>query len=261
MEQEQKILINKNWKFMHGDFPEAKTPEYDDREWYDIGIPHSFGIPYFMEKQFYIGYGCYRKWLQIETGFDMKKLYLEFQASFQDTEVYVNGELAGTHRGGYTAFLIDITSFVRPGANLIFVRVNNLWNPRIAPRGGEHVFNGGIYRDVSLIVKGKVHVAWYGTRVTTPEVSAGRARIVAETEVENTSSVQADGRLESILLYKGEEAGRMESAFSIAPENMTTVVQEQFLADPQLWHPDTPNLYTMVSRVYVDDVPVDTYET
>ena len=94
-----------------------------------------FGIPYFMEKaNFYIGYGCYRKWLQIETGFDTKKLYLEFQASFQDTEVYVNGELAGTHRGGYTAFLIDITSFVRPGANLIFVRVNNLWNARIAPR-------------------------------------------------------------------------------------------------------------------------------
>ena len=136
MEQEQKMLINTNWKFMHGDFPEAKAPEYDDREWYDIGIPHSFGIPYFMEKQFYIGYGCYRKWLQIETGFDTKKLYLEFQASFQDTEVYVNGELAGTHRGGYTAFLIDITSFVRPGANLIFVRVNNLWNARIAPRGG-----------------------------------------------------------------------------------------------------------------------------
>ena len=50
----------------------------------------------------------------------------------------------------------------------------------------------------------------------------------------------------------------MESAFSIAPENMTKVVQEQFLADPQLWHPDTPNLYTMVSRVYVDDMPVDT---
>ena len=122
MEQEQKMLINRNWKFMHGDFPEAKAPEYDDREWYDIGIPHSFGIPYFMEKQFYIGYGCYRKWLQIETGFDTKKLYLEFQASFQDTEVYVNGELAGTHRGGYTAFLIDITSFVRPGAYLIFVR-------------------------------------------------------------------------------------------------------------------------------------------
>lgn len=56
MEQEQKILMNRNWKFMHGDFPEAKAPEYDDREWYDIGIPHSFGIPYFMEKQFYIGY-------------------------------------------------------------------------------------------------------------------------------------------------------------------------------------------------------------
>ena len=54
MEQGQKILINQDWKFMHGDFPEAKEPEYDDSKWYDIGIPHSFGIPYFMEKQFYM---------------------------------------------------------------------------------------------------------------------------------------------------------------------------------------------------------------
>ena len=261
MEQGQKILINQDWKFMHGDFPEAKEPEYDDSKWYDIGIPHSFGIPYFMEKQFYIGYGCYRKWLQIEEGFDTKKLYLEFQASFQDTEVYVNGELAGTHKGGYTAFLIEITSFVHAGANLVFVRVNNLWNARIAPRGGEHVFNGGIYRDVSLIVKEKVHVAWYGTRVTTPEVSADKARIVAETEVENTSDVQADGRLESILLYQGEEVGRMESVFSIAPASMPKMVQEQSVANPKLWHPDTPNLYTMVSKVYLNDELVDTCET
>lgn len=38
------------------------------------------------------------------------------------------------------------------GENLVFVRVNNLWNPRIAPRAGEHVFNGGIYRDVAVLV-------------------------------------------------------------------------------------------------------------
>lgn len=37
-------LENNDWKFMHGDFPEAETPDFDDSQWYDIGLPHSFGI-------------------------------------------------------------------------------------------------------------------------------------------------------------------------------------------------------------------------
>ena len=156
---ETRILINQDWKFLHGDFPEAREAGFDDREWYDVGLPHSFGIPYFMEKQFYVGYGCYRRWLQVEADWADKKLYLEFLGSFQETEVYVNGKPAGSHKGGYTAFLADITPYVHPGRNLIFVRVNNLWNARIAPRAGEHVFNGGIYRDVSLLVQDAVHVA------------------------------------------------------------------------------------------------------
>lgn len=51
---------------MHGDIPAGKVWDYDDSKWYDIGLPHSFGIPYFMENEFYVGYGCYRKKLFIE---------------------------------------------------------------------------------------------------------------------------------------------------------------------------------------------------
>ena len=51
---------------MHGDFPEVETPDFDDSQWYDIGLPHSFGIPYFMTNEFYVGYGCYRKKLYVE---------------------------------------------------------------------------------------------------------------------------------------------------------------------------------------------------
>ena len=62
-------LENNDWKFMHGDFPEAETPDFDDSQWYDIGLPHSFGIPYFMTNEFYVGYGCYRKRNGLENGF------------------------------------------------------------------------------------------------------------------------------------------------------------------------------------------------
>ena len=258
---ETRILINQDWKFLHGDFPEAREAGFDDREWYDVGLPHSFGIPYFMEKQFYVGYGCYRRWLQVEADWADKKLYLEFLGSFQETEVYVNGKPAGSHKGGYTAFLADITPYVHPGRNLIFVRVNNLWNARIAPRAGEHVFNGGIYRDVSLLVKDAVHVAWYGTRVTTPEVSKERARVVVETEVENTGSEWAEGMLESLLLYEGKEAGRMRSRFAAGVGETAVIEQEAVIKEPELWHPDTPRLYTLISRVYRDGKTVDEAET
>ncbi|WP_379141347.1 hypothetical protein [Paenibacillus sp. sgz500992] len=54
-------LINDNWKFSYGDMITGKDKDFDDSAWYDVGIPHSFGIPYFMENEFYVGYGCYRK--------------------------------------------------------------------------------------------------------------------------------------------------------------------------------------------------------
>ena len=71
------ILWNRDWKFMHGYFPDAAGAEFDDSEWYDIGLPHSFGIPYFMEKDFYVGYGCYRKRLYIEKAWLGRRILCE----------------------------------------------------------------------------------------------------------------------------------------------------------------------------------------
>mgnify|MGYP002236476199 CR=1 FL=1 len=69
---------------MHGDFPEAETPDFDDSQWYDIGLPHSFGIPYFMTNEFYVGYGCYRK-----------KLYVEKEWLGKTDFPGISGELSG----------------------------------------------------------------------------------------------------------------------------------------------------------------------
>jgi hypothetical protein len=62
------------------------------------------------------------------------------------------------------------------GRNVVAVRVNSNWEATLAPRAGEHVFSGGLYRDVWLIVSNGVHVTWTGTRITTPELSDASGR-------------------------------------------------------------------------------------
>lgn len=254
-------LINNNWKYRYGDIEDAMAEKYDDSEWYDIGLPHSFGIPYFMENEFYVGYGCYRRHLTVEKEWLDGCVFLEFQGVFQVAEIYVNGQYAGSHRGGYTAFEISVTEYLREGDNLLFVRVNNLWDATIAPRAGEHMFNGGIYRDVSLIVTNPVHVAWYGTAVTTSNVSADSADITLRTEIVSVCDRDEEVKLISCLMDDGEEVFRLSSTGRVRAGDFTEFVQERTLQHPKLWHPDTPSLYQFRSFLYVNNVLYDEYET
>lgn len=255
------VLWNRGWKFMHGDFLDGAKGSFDDSEWYDIGLPHSFGIPYFMEGEFYVGYGCYRKWLKVEKTWLGRRIFLEFQGVFQEAEVYVNGRLTGTHKGGYTAFVTDITDAVAEGENLVFVRVNNLWNPRLAPRAGEHVFNGGIYRDVSLIVTDPVHVAWYGTSVTTPEVSGDRAAVEIGTEVKNEEEREIFCRVVSVIRYEGREILRAEGELAVRAGESGELRQNVSVVQPKLWSPETPRIYCLETYLYADGRLRDRYET
>src|SRR6185369_15238845 len=103
--------------------------------------------------------------------------FLEFDGVFQVAEVFVNEIRVGGHRGGYTGFSIDVTDAVKVGENLLAVRVNNLWDPRLQPRAGEHIFCGGIYRDVYLLITNSVHIPWNGAVISTPNVSKESASI------------------------------------------------------------------------------------
>ena len=164
------LNFNRDWKFALGDSVNAQEPSYNDTFWSKVGLPHSFSIPYFMWWKVYRGYGWYRKQFDVPASWNGKTISVEFEGSFIETEVYVNGVLAGKHVGGYTGFNFDITKLVNAGSNTIAVRVNNNWNPRVAPRAGDHQFSGGIYRDVYLNVTDNLHVDWCGTYITTPTV-------------------------------------------------------------------------------------------
>jgi len=255
--------FNPGWKFQLGDPAGASKPGFDDSAWESIGLPHSFSTPYFMSSDFYVGYGWYRKSFDIPAAWAGKRISLEFEAAFQDAEIYVNGVKAGSHQGGYVGFPVDITGGVKTGRNTIAVRLNNLWKAGLAPRAGEHTFSGGIYRNVRLVATDPLHVTWYGTYVTTPKVSYTTASINVKTEVRNERASAADAELRTAIVdSKGAVVSRTTGKLRIAPGD--TMVFDQNLppvSNPQLWDIGKPNLYQAVSQIYLEGKPVDRYET
>ena len=258
----QVINFNRVWKFDLGDHPGAEAMAYDDTKWETIGLPHSFSIPYFLSPKFYEGYGCYRKSFNLSrASWQGRRIFLEFDGVFQDAELFVNGRLVGEHKGGYTGFSYEITNVVHQGNNLVAVRVNNLWNAQLAPRSGEHVFSGGIYRDVRLVITAPLHVTWYGTFVTTPHVSKTSGTVNVKTEVVNESNkLKTATVITCVLDAKREQVVEMKSTHTITPG--ATVVFNQTSAsvpNPKLWSPEHPYLYSVKTTVLDAGRQVDNF--
>jgi len=259
----QRKVIDADWPFYLGDAQGAEAVHFDDAGWQHIGLPHSFGIPYFGATRFYVGYGWYRKHVSLKTIRPDQRIALEFEAAFQDAEVFVNGQRVGDHLGGYTGFSFDITKDLHPGDNVIAVRLNNNWNPQLNPRAGEHNFNGGIYRNVYLVTTSDLHVDWYGTFVTTPGLSKAGGPVHIATDIRNDSGRERHFVLiTDILDAAGHKVSTARSAESI-PANSTMTFQQQtpFVPEPALWSPQHPNMYSAHTHVLDGKRTVDDYVT
>jgi len=257
-------IFNADWRFKLGDDAEAARADFDDKTWERVGLPHSFSMPYFQSANFYVGYGWYRKSFTLPALPRGRRLSLEFEGAFQETEIFVNGKPVGHHRGGYTGFPVDITQAVKPGRNVVAVRVNNRWDPTLAPRAGEHVFSGGIYRDVRLVATDAVHVAWTGTRLTTPELSAASGKVAAETEIHNdgpeTANVTVRTQVEDA--HGRRVASLPDQVVRVPAGGVVYATQRSApIARPRLWSPETPNLYRAVTRLIVAGRDRDRYDT
>jgi beta-galactosidase len=254
--------VDRGWKFLLGDETKASDPGFDDSKWQYVDLPHSFSEPYFRSPDFYVGYGWYRRHMHLDAAVLKGQEFLEFEGAFQDAEVFVNGKKAGEHLGGYTGFSINITGDLHAGDNVVAVRVNNLWNGQLNPRAGEHVFSGGIYRDVYLVATPDVHVTWYGTFVTTPKVSEDAATVDVKTEVRNASGAAAAAILQTAILDPvGKQVAEYSSEQKIDAGALVTVDQSGVVNGPELWSPETPKLYTAVSRVVVKGLVQDEFRT
>jgi hypothetical protein len=256
--------INRDWQFS---FSKESDDFYgkitEGANWEIVGLPHTFSLPYFRSESFYEGYGWYQKRLQIDKKWLTQNICLEFDGVFQVAEVFLNGKKIGEHRGGYTGFSIDITNAVKEGENLLAVRVNNLWYAQLAPRAGEHVFSGGIYRDVYLTVTNPLHVTWNGTFVSTPVVCKEKATINVKTEVQNSSEESCDFTLKTVILDNtGKQIAKMSSNHNIEPSTLLMCDQTSAeISNPNLWSPENPYLYRVKTYIYQDGSLVDDYES
>lgn len=255
--------INREWKFILSDVSRGQSVSLDTREWTDINLPHSFSTPYFMWYKVYNGYGWYRKTIDIPEAWENKNITLEFEGSFIETEVYVNGNYIGKHVGGYTGFYFDITKHLHSGKNVIAVRVNNLWKPDVAPRAGDHQFSGGIYRDVYLNVTDKLHVDVYGTFVHTPLVNKKLAVCEIQTDIRNNYKEDKTCTIKTELFSpKGKIVAKSQSVETIKASEMNKI--KQILPEikmPELWSPESPKLYKAITTVFIDGKEIDRYET
>lgn len=257
-------LLNNNWKFTYGDKVGASPDEIN--LWQDIGLPHSFGIPYFMEKEFYLGYGTYSKWFELSKEDCKKRILLKFFGAFQKAVVVLNGKQIGEHRGGYTPFLVELTGNIRPGQNHLIVCVDNLWDATLAPRGGEHQFNGGIYRDMQLILTAYDYIEEDGVFVQTTQLKKEKDSWHAELKIGTQvhASEKSDlSEFDSMMLETCICEGKEVLARSVEPLVMgnSEICQSISLTGITPWSPDTPKLYIVVSRVLCNGIECDCVRT
>ncbi len=262
--ERQTMNFNREWKFVRKDIEGAESESFNDSSWYNVGLPHDFSIPYWQDEKHYTGYGWYRKTFNVEQQWMGKRLSLDFAGVFHTAEIYLNGNYVGEHRGGYTGFEFDITDYVRQGENTIAIRVNNIWQEDLAPRTGEHMFTGGIYRDVNLVITNPVHITWYGTFVQTPDISGSGSFVRMQAEVKNDSGASRNVRVEHSV-YDADnglvKSFKSENRAIAAGEIYNFDNTSDYISNPQLWSPDNPYMYKVITDVYVDGVSVDRYET
>lgn len=111
----QVLNFNTDWLYKKGNVSGASGEKFADNSWGYVNLPHSTTFYTAENKDAYLGVSWYRKHFRIDQAMEGKKLSLTFEAAMQKADVYINGELAMTHEGGYIPFVLDITDLVRYG--------------------------------------------------------------------------------------------------------------------------------------------------
>ena len=292
---EREFNFNDGWKFKAEYIPNAQSPSYslsELRKWENVNLPHTVRVEKYSNSGIggvYTGDAMYIKHFPIPSENAGKKIYIRFEGVMGVTDVWVNGVkmtayLASetgdnTWYGGYLPFVIDITDVaVCDGEteNIIVVYANSRNNPAVPPGKDPNALDfsyfGGIYRSVTMTVTDRVHItdANYeniacggGILVDFPEVSKELAQVYVKTHVRNENINYASVFVETELVNgdgMSVAIGKTEST-EIKAGDSFSFEQTLSVSNPKLWSINTPNLCTLVSRVYSDGVLTDTVKT
>ncbi|MEU3888851.1 glycoside hydrolase family 2 TIM barrel-domain containing protein [Streptomyces sp. NPDC029041] len=250
-----------------GAFADAHLPGYDDSGWRETAVPHDWSIEQTPTTEHGTtsgtgflpgGLGWYRLAFTLPPTLAGKRVCVEFDGVYMDCTVYCNGTEAGRHPYGYTGFALDLTDLVHTDGtteNVIAVEVRN----RLP--SSRWYSGSGIYREARLVITEPVHVARWGTRVTTPEISAERAVVRVATSVVDASGKGADVEIVSRITDRRGRTVARTSSTTAAVTGERTVTHELRVRNPELWDFATPHRYTLHTELRVGGRTSDTYRT
>lgn len=254
-----RYTINSGWRFSKGDFPDGANTTIDDSGWEQVDIPHTWNAADILDDapNYYRGPAWYRKTLQIPAEYADKRVFVYFEGANQDASVYLNGNLLGSHLGGYTAFCFDLTPHIRfHKENVLAVRLNNSYNPDVPPVGGDLCHFGGIYRNVSLVFLNPVHfdLSWYASSGVFLKSRIENSKQAVVSIVSHLASTLNTGKMlrlqHHLLDAKGDTVFRTNSLLKIDKKShFAHTTQEARFETPALWSPETPVLYTLESKL------------
>jgi beta-galactosidase len=266
--------LKEGWKFSRGKNDGAHQVNFNDKTWQSVSVPHDWAIYGPFDKEIdkqvvaitqnnekvasektgrtgalpYVGEGWYRKAFSLPHFKKGQKALIVFEGAMSEPRVFLNGQKVGEWNYGYNYFYIDITNHLRPdGKNLLAVQLNNeglssRWYP-----------GAGLYRKVSIIVKNAESIDQWGTYITTPVVTEALAKVNIKTKVTGKGV-----RLVTTIL---DAAGRPVASQATQIAFGNEFDQNIAVAYPKLWSPETPSLYTAVSKLYVGNKLTDEVTT
>jgi beta-galactosidase len=286
--QRERLLMDFGWKFHLGNewgsgYGLAKagtaygpgTVSYSDASWRKVDLPHDWVIELPFDPSADAGHGFkpvgegfpqnstgwYRRTFELPKADAGKRLWLEFDGVYRDATVIVNGWFIAHHEGGYNSFRCDITDVANCGGrNVVSVKVD------ASQAEGWFYEGAGIYRHVWLVKTAPVSVAPDGVFALSffkDNIPNGPAEVHVQTRIVNAQEAPADATVtwqfigpDGKVLDTQTQTVQIHGGGASVPLDQRTMVNA-----PQLWSPETPVLYKVVTRVWSGGLLVDRVET
>jgi beta-galactosidase len=253
------------------------APDFKDQSWRRVHLPHDWAVELPFHEKADVAHGCkpvgpqfpassvawYRRVFEIPASDAGRRIGVQFDGVFRDSEYYLNGHYLGRNFSGYAPVSFDLTPYLNiGGANTLAVKVN------ATSFEGWFYEGAGIYRHVWLVKTSPVHIPQWGTWITT-EISGdpsapSSAILTVRTTVRNEGDHPVTVHLQTRVL-DGDAQPAAESATpaptAIAPWEQAEIIQTISLTKPRLWNLDSPHLYQVETTVCDGDAVVDAFTT
>ena len=260
-QQSQVLSFNQGWEFQKSSH-NAKSFKPSKQNWQSVDLPHTTQIEPLLVNNQWQGIAVYQKQFSAHSDWKGQTVYIRFEGAMKVATVWLNGELLGKHLGGYLPFTFDISSVLSfDKDNVLVVELDNKDNYITGPKPLQKLdFNtyGGLYRDVNLIVKPQVHISdemftatatQGGLLITTDIESENRATVKVQTDLRNVSRENKTVTLHHELFFSDKLVATGSDKVNAKASGNTLSTSSLSVDAPQLWHPNSPSLYKLVTTV------------